>query len=182
MNFLGGMIPGSIQGDEGGVIDTAEALDNPMLAQAVVDLVIHWKERLGRDRIEHWANLIIAGNLVDVKETLGVVFPPGGLHRFLMSEEGGGLGEEDREGAQTEIRHRVGEVFALAPIRQARQDFAQTAHQIVEAGSLHAPSRWPKSAHNGLRNTSLSGPCGASPGALRPRPVVRPTGIQPAAR
>ncbi len=182
MNFLGGMIPGAIQGDEGRVVNSAEGGQDPLAAQSVVNLVIDRIEGLGRDRIEHLTDLVVARDLADDKEAGGVVLSSGLLQRLLMGQEGGGLGEEDREGAQPEIGHRVGEVLALAPIRQTGQDLAPAADQIVEAGSLHATSRWRKSTPNGLRKTSLIGPWAARPGALRPRPVVVPTQIHPAAR
>ena len=64
-------------------------------------------EGLGRDRVEHLAGLIVAGDLLEVEETQGVVMTPRLLHRLLIRQKGGRLGEEDREGAQTKVGHRI---------------------------------------------------------------------------
>jgi hypothetical protein len=176
------MIPGAIQSNERRVVDAAESLQDPRCAQGVVDPIIHRIEGLGRDRVEHLADLIVAGDLLEVEETLGVVVTPRLLHRFLMRQQGGRLGEEDREGAQTKIGHRIGGVLAPAPVGQSGEHLAQVADQIVEPRAAHAQSLPRKSALNGWRWISLTGPCGARPGPLRPRPVVTPTAIQPAAR
>jgi hypothetical protein len=86
-------------------------------AQGVVEVVEHRMEGLGRDRVEHLTDLIVAGDGGEAEEAAGVVAAPDFLHRLLVREKGGRLGEEDREGAQTEVLQGVGEVLALAPIR-----------------------------------------------------------------
>src|SRR5882724_8517608 len=98
MNLLGGMIPGSIQRDEHGIVNAAKGLQNPLFTQRVIKAVIDRVEHLGGNRVEHLAHLIITGNLIDLKEALGVVLAPSLLHGLLMSQEGGRLGEENGEG------------------------------------------------------------------------------------
>jgi len=151
MDLLRGMIPGAIQSNERRVVDAAESLQDPRCTQGVVDPIIHRIEGLGRDRVEHLADLIVAGDLLEVEETLGVVMTPGLLHRLLMRQEGGRLGEEDREGAQTKVGHRIGGVLAPAPVGQSGEHLAQVADQIVEARAAQAQSLRRKSALNGWR-------------------------------
>jgi hypothetical protein len=145
------MIPGAIQSNERRVVDAAESLQDSRCAQGVVDPIIHRIEGLGRDRVEHLAGLIVAGNLLEVEETLGVVMTPRLLHRLLMSQEGGRLGEEDREGAQTKVGHQIGGVLTPAPVGQSGEHRAQVADQIVEARAAQAQSLRRKSALNGWR-------------------------------
>ena len=176
------MIPRAIQGDERRVVNPAKGGQDSVFLQSFVDSIKNRKEGRGRDRIEHRPDLVVRGDLANCKEAGGVVLRAGQLHRFLMGEERGGLGEKDREGTQPKILHRVGAVLAFASIRQTGQDLAQATDQILEADSFHALSWRRKSTLKGWSRTSFSGPCGPCPGELRPRPVVRPTGIQPAAR
>src|ERR1019366_3245105 len=103
------------------------------------------------DRVEGLADLIVAGDFLEEEETLGVVAAPRLLHRLLMRQEGGRLGKEDREGAQTKVGHGIGGVLTLAPVGQSDEHRAQVADQIVEARAAHAPSRRRKSALKGWR-------------------------------
>lgn len=151
VDLLRGMIPGAVQGDERRVVDTAQSLQNPRCAQGVVDPIIHRIEGLGRDGVEHLANLIVAGDRLEVEETLGVVMTPRLLHRLLIRQEGGRLSEEDREAAQTKVGHRIGDVLAPAPVGQSGEHLAQVADQIVEARAAQAPSLRRKSALNSWR-------------------------------
>jgi hypothetical protein len=53
---------------------------------------------IGRDRIEHGADVIVAGDAVDAEQGLAVRAAMAGLELALMIQEGGALGEEHREG------------------------------------------------------------------------------------
>src|ERR1019366_1720616 len=91
------------------------------------------------------------GDRLEVEETLGVVMTPRLLHRLLMRQEGGRLGKEDREGAQTKVGHGIGGVLALAPVGQSGQCPAEVADKIVKARAAQAGSRRRKSALKGWR-------------------------------
>ena len=159
MNLLGRVVPGSIQRDECGVVDPAPRLEEAMLAQRLVDLIIHRIERLGLDGIEHVANLVVAGDLCDLKEAGGVVLSLRLLHGLLMGQKGGALGEEHREGAQTKILHVIGEVLARTAVWQSRQHTAQAPDHVFERSPLHAFRGWDRKFRcKGLRRISLLGP------------------------
>ena len=103
------------------VLDGAPTLQVAGLAQTLQDLIIAGKELFGRDRIEHLPDVIVAGDLLDVEQALGVALPLGLLHGLLVGQEGGTLGEEDREGAQANVFHGIGCVVARAPVGKAAQ-------------------------------------------------------------
>ena len=69
------------------------------------------------------------GSLWMPKRLWALLTPRACLHRLLVGQKGGRLGEEDREGAQAEILHRVGAVLARAPVVQAGQRAPQGADQ-----------------------------------------------------
>jgi hypothetical protein len=73
------------------------------------------------------------------------------LHRLLMRQEGGRLGEEDREGAQPKVSHGIGGVLAPTPVGQSGEHLAQVVDQIVEARAAQVQSLRRKSAPNGWR-------------------------------
>ena len=71
-------------------------------------------ERLRLDRIEHLADLVIAGDLADLKEARGIVLGLGPLHSLLIGQKGGALSKEHREGIQSKILHGIGLVLTGA--------------------------------------------------------------------
>ena len=74
---------------------------------------------MGRDRIEGLADLIVTGDLLDLEEALGVASPLGLLAGPFLGEDRkeGDWVKKDREGAQTEIRHRI--MGRLSPVRRS---------------------------------------------------------------
>ena len=135
-------------------MEDAQALQVASLAQTLKDLIIAGKELFGRDRIEHLPNVIVTGDLLQMEQALGIALTLGLLHGFLVGQEGGTLGEEDREGAQAYVFHGILEVVARAPVGKAAHNPAQMQQVLVpgfEDFGAHALNCWRASALSGLR-------------------------------
>jgi len=161
---------------------SVKLLQHPRFPHRVQDPVEERMQHLGRNRVEHLAHLIVAGDSGDAEEALGVVATALLPHRLLVGYKGRRLGEEDREGAPAEVLHGVRFVGATTPVRQLGQFLAQVIEPPVEERSVHEQRRWRQGRPSGRTNTSLAVVKAVWDGPLRPRPVVRPTGSQPAAR
>ena len=143
MNFLRSEVPGAVQRDERGVRHGAKGFPESLLTQRLENVIIKREEFFRRDWIEHWAEGIVGGDLLDLKEAWGVARSLGLLHRFLIGEEGRRLGKKDREGAQAEVLHGVVGVVAGAPIGPGGEDLAQlTGLRIPSVVTPGASLRW----------------------------------------
>ena len=146
---LRGEIPGAVQSDETGAVDAAEIIEKALFLQGLINTVVNGKEFLGLHRIEHVADMLGCGDLVDLEEALSVASALVLFHGLLVGQEGRALGEEDRKGAQGDILHRVLDVASGAPIRKVREALPKLPDQLIEALEAHAQSlRW-KSAPRG---------------------------------
>lgn len=83
MDFLRGVIPGSIQGNEDRVGHGPEALQDAWLARGLISLVLHGEQRLRSDRIERLANGVVGGNVANLKKALRIVLSFGLLQGAL---------------------------------------------------------------------------------------------------
>jgi hypothetical protein len=103
VDFLPGVIPGAVQGDEQLVLERAPAFQVACLIETLEDRVIAGTELFRRDRIEPFPEVMITGDLFQMEQALGVALPLGLLHGFLVSQERGALGEEDRKGGRADV-------------------------------------------------------------------------------
>lgn len=94
---LGGEIPRAVQGDEPGVAGGAHGLQQPVVVKGALDIVKETQQVFGRDRIEAVADVIVGGDAFDLKQGAGVIATAVLFHALLEAQEGGALGEEDRE-------------------------------------------------------------------------------------
>ena len=110
----------AVQGDEQAASETQEGLEGALVAQGVKAQWEEVAEGIGSDAVEQVADLVVAGNALDAEEGLAV--GAGGLllHAALEVEEGGGLQEEEGEGAGSGVRQRVALVATRTGIRQGR--------------------------------------------------------------
>ena len=61
MNLLGGEMPGAVQGNQGGIVDGAKALQDSVCAQLLANAVIHRIERFGGNEVQHVPGLAHSG-------------------------------------------------------------------------------------------------------------------------
>ena len=151
MNLLGRMIPSAVQSDEDGVVEGAERFDNALVAQGLINMVIKSKERFGRNRIEGLADVVIAGDVLDLKKALHIALPFSLLQGPLKGQEGRRLGKENREGAGGNVLHAIASVIAGAAVGQSAEDPAQVTDEAVPRFGTHEASLRRKSATSGLR-------------------------------
>jgi hypothetical protein len=88
-------------------------------------------------------------------------------HRLLMGQKGGRLGEQDGEGAQGEVLHRVGRVGPATSIRQRGQLLAQGVEPPIEERTVRGQRRRRQFRPSGRTNTSLMVVEAESDGPLR---------------
>ena len=98
------------------------------------------EEMMRRNRVERLANMIVGGNLCDLKQRPYVVAPASLCHRPLITQERRALGEEHREGGQRDVGHGIAGVVAGAPVRQRGGDRAQTFDKLIEGARVPASS------------------------------------------
>src|ERR1035437_1098613 len=151
MDLLGRKVPGAVQRDELGLVDRPEAFQQALLAQRLVNFVIQREELVWRNRIQGLTNVIVTGNLLDLKEALGIAAALGFLQSLLRAQEGGGLSEKDREGAQADVLHRIMGIVAGVRVGQAAQGLAQGTDQLIPTLAAHTTSLRRQSATRGLR-------------------------------
>ena len=141
VNLLRGEIPCAIQSDQSGVMHPFENVEHALFFQGVVNAVKNREELFGRDWIEHFANPIITGNLLDLKKALGVARALGFIHAPLIGKKGGRLGEEDRKSARGKILHGIACVVPNATVRKGSGHSAKSFDQLTEFEQAHAQSR-----------------------------------------
>jgi len=137
---LGGEIPGGIQRDEPGALHRAHLFQQTRLIEGVVQFIKQAEEVMGRDRVERLADVIVAGNLFDLKERPGVVASASLFHRALIAQERRALGEEHRKSRQSNVGHAIAGIVTGAPVRQSGGDGTQAFDEMIEDARVHASS------------------------------------------
>src|SRR6266571_7304450 len=108
-----------------------------MLFKALKDFNKHDIEGARRDRIEQRADLIVTGNLLHVKQGMGVVLPFGVLQPALVLQKRRRLGEKDAKGTQGSILNGVSGVGTrFAMVRQLSSPSVQDALEDIEASRV----------------------------------------------
>jgi hypothetical protein len=101
----------------------------------------HIIQQLRLLRVQQIADLIIAGNALDPKQTAHVAFAFPLFHHPLIGQIGPRLGEEDAESAQRSILDLILRVLAGAMLRQPFEAAMHLLHKFVKyLGGFHAPS------------------------------------------
>ena len=103
----------------------------------MVEIVKKTKEVAGCNRIEPLADVVVAGNLLDLEKGAGVVASPGLFHPLLVAQKGGALGEKDAEGRQGNVTHRVDAIVPGAAVRQGGGNRVQAFDEMIESTRIH---------------------------------------------
>jgi len=149
---LGGEIPGAVQGDEAGIAHRAHGFEQPVFVEGAMQVVKEAKQVFGRDRIQAVADVIVGGNALDLEQGAGVVLSAVLFHELLEAQEGGALGEENREGTKRDVGQGVLSVIARARVRQLGGDRTQALDELIEAARVHGDKQCLKA----VRGTSYN--------------------------
>jgi hypothetical protein len=134
MQGFGRKVVGAVKGHQELIAQDAKMRQHPVLLQALKDLNKHWIEAARCDRIKQFADLIVAGNLRDVEQRLGVIVPFGVLQLALILQKRRRLGEKDAKSAQDGIVDGVSGVGTrCAMVRQVSDLSVQNVLEDIEA-------------------------------------------------
>ena len=104
-----------------------------------MQVVVETEKVMRLDRVQHLADVVVGGNAPDLEQRAGVVAAARLFHGLLRAQEGGALGEKDREGRQPDVGHVKEQVVARAPIGQSGGDRAHPSDEMIEAAPIHGP-------------------------------------------
>ena len=91
----------------------------------------------GFDRVEHLADVVVAGDALNLKEGAGIVAAGGLGQGALKTQEERALREEDRKSRKRDVLHGVADIVAGAPIGQVGGDGSHTSNNVIEAALVH---------------------------------------------
>ena len=98
---LGGKIPCGIQRDQARLAHRAHGPEQTAFIKSLMQIVKKAEQMTRFDWVECLADVIIAGDLFHQEERTGIVATAGLFHVLLETEEGGALGEENRESGES---------------------------------------------------------------------------------
>jgi hypothetical protein len=113
------VVLGAIQRDQHARAQALEGREPARALQVTDHLVEHGKQVIGRDRVEHAADVAVTGDAAHPEQGVGVGAAVPGRKLALVGQKRGALGEEHRERGQAEVGHGVGGVVAPARVREA---------------------------------------------------------------
>ena len=115
----------AVESDEQAASETQEGLEGAFVAQGVETAREEVAEGIGSDAVEQVTDLVVTRDLLHVEEGLAV--RTGGLllHAALEVEEGGGLQEEQGEGAGRGVGQGVALVASVTGIGQGGDRLAE---------------------------------------------------------
>jgi hypothetical protein len=125
------MVFGAVPRDQHIAAKDPHGVQAAALLQLGHDVGEHRVEHRRVDRVEHGADLAVAGNLSHAEQCLAVRPAVAGLQMPLVGQEGWALHEERGEGGKCEIGHGVDRVLATPPIGQGLAAAAQCGDQAV---------------------------------------------------
>jgi hypothetical protein len=96
--------------------------------------------------------VVVGGDAFDLEEGAGVVLSAVLFHELLEAQEGGTLGEEDREGRQRNVGQGVSGVLTRAIVGQPGGKDAQAFDKSIEVARVHSAKQCLKA----LRSTSYN--------------------------
>jgi hypothetical protein len=126
---VGAMVLGAVPCDQHVAIEDPHGIQAATVVQLGDDIGEHWVEQGRFDRVEHGADLAVAGDLAHAKQCLAIRSAVTCLQMPLVCQEGRALHEERGKRGESEIGHGVGCVFAPPPVGQG---FAATAQRGKE--------------------------------------------------
>ncbi|MGA2291602.1 DUF2927 domain-containing protein, partial [Bradyrhizobium sp.] len=138
MDVLGAEIFRSIQGDQ-------HMIPQPTKSIQAVGHRFQRRDRIGKHRmkpfrlcrIQHVANMVVAGDLGDPEQALAVRTPVPLLQPQLMRQKRGALHEKHRERRHPDVAHRVGHVRSSALVRKCFQAPSQRTEEGLKGPHPH---------------------------------------------
>jgi len=118
MERLGGKVGGAIKGHQELIPEDPETVKLVMLREVREDLNKDGVKMAWGDGIKEGTDVIVAGNLGDTKQGVGVIASLGFLEPPLVLQKRGRLGKEDTKGAESGVLHTVSRILACTTVRQ----------------------------------------------------------------
>jgi hypothetical protein len=132
----GAVVLGAVERDQHVRAEPPERLKPAGALEHRDNLAEHGKEPIGRDRVEHGADVIVGRDGAHAEQALAVRAPVPLLEPALESQERRALGEEKREGGHADVGHGVVAVRSPAFVRKRPAAAPHGVDQAVE--HLHA--------------------------------------------
>ena len=101
------VVLGAVQRDQHARAQALEGREPARALQLGDHVLEHGTKVIGRDWVEHAADVTVAGDAAHPEQGVSVGAAVPGLKLALVGEKRGALGEEHREGGQTEVGHGV---------------------------------------------------------------------------
>jgi hypothetical protein len=108
---------GAVHRHQQSIRKRAEGLQRSLLLEHLQDFFKNGKYLRWFDRVEQRPNLLVTGDLMHPKQTLGVTAPFAALHPALVGQKRRGLGEEYAKCAQSGIFHPITTILASTLVR-----------------------------------------------------------------
>ena len=137
---LGTEILGAIEGNQHMIAQAAEV-------RQAARHCLQRRQRIGEDRIkqsrlcrvEHVANMIVAGNLGDRKQALAIRTPMAMFQPPLMRQKRRALHKKHREGGHPDVAHPIGRIGSATLVRKPVQASSQRSQK--QRKRRHPPRR-----------------------------------------
>jgi hypothetical protein len=127
------MIFRAIQRDQHASVEPAEHVEAAIDPLEMIHGFGEYRmQQCGRDRVEHVADVVVAGDFGDAEQTGAVGAAMAFLELPLMRQERRALHEEHRKGRHSDVSHAVGRVDTTALVREPVQAAAQRSEQGIE--------------------------------------------------
>jgi hypothetical protein len=155
---VGAMVFGAVPCDQHVAIEDPHSIQAATMVQLGHDIGEHRVEQGRFDRVEHGADLAVAGDLAHAEQCLTIRPAVTCLQMALVCQEGRALHEERNEVGEREVGHGVGRVPASPPVGQGLVAAAQRGdeafldlHTHVESGGFCEVARHRQRGVHGAR-------------------------------
>ena len=126
------MVLGAVQRDQHARAQALEGREPARALQLADHVLEHGTKVIGRDRVEHAADVAVTGDAAHPEQSVGVGAAVPGRKLALVGQKRGALGEEHRECGQAEVGQGLGAVVAPARVREALAAAPHGADQALE--------------------------------------------------
>ena len=126
MDLARAVILGAVERDQQAPVEPAEHVQAAVDVPDLIDRFSEDRMQQGRrGRVEHVADVIVAGDFGDVEQAGAVGAPMTYLELALVGQERRALHEEHREGSHADVAHGIGRVDATALVGEPVQAASQ---------------------------------------------------------
>ena len=120
------VILGAVERDQQASVEPAEHVQAAVDVPDLIDCFSEDRMQQGRrGRVEHVADVIVAGDFGDAEQAGAVGTPMPRLELELVGQKGRALHEEHREGSHTNVAYGIGRVDATALVGEPVQAASQ---------------------------------------------------------